>query len=226
MSEVAEVDPLRPDRAEAAIAAAARAVGDGRLVVMPTETVYGIGCRPDDAAATAGLFEAKGRSRGLNLAVLAAAAGEALALTASGPHAASLAAALWPGPLTMVLPRSARARAWSLGEDGDTIGVRVPDLPLPRALFARTGPLAVSSANRSGTPPARTRAELLAAFGDAVAVYLVTSKALVGANPSTVVDLSDPPRIRLVRAGPFTRERMAGALGASVAEPEWVDFPP
>ena len=61
MSEVAEVDPLRPDRAEAAIAAAARAVGDGRLVVMPTETVYGIGCRPDDAAATAGLFEAKGR---------------------------------------------------------------------------------------------------------------------------------------------------------------------
>lgn len=228
MSEVAEVDPLRPDRAEAAIAAAARAVGDGRLVIMPTETVYGIGCRPDDDDATARLFAAKGRSQGLNLAVLAASADEALAMTLTGsaPHAASLAAALWPGPLTMVLPRSARARAWSLGEDGDTIGVRVPDLPLPRALFARTGPLAVSSANRSGTPPARTRAELLAAFGDAVAVYLVTSKALVGANPSTVVDLSDPPRIRLVRAGPFTRERMAGALGASVAEPEWVDFPP
>jgi L-threonylcarbamoyladenylate synthase len=126
----------------------------------------------------------------------------------------------------MVLPRSARARRWSLGEDGDTIGVRVPDLPLPRALFARTGPLAVSSANRSGAPPARTRAELLAAFGDAVAVYLVTSKPLVGADPSTVVDLTDHPRMRLVRAGPFTRERMAGALGASLAEPEWVDFPP
>jgi len=206
--------------------AAARAVGGGRLVVVPTETVYGIGCRPDDAAATARLFEAKGRSRGMNLAVLAAAPGEALALTESMPHAASLAAALWPGPLTMVLPRSARARAWSLGEDEDTIGVRVPDLPLPRALFARTGPLAVSSANRSGASPARTRGELLAAFGDAVAVYLVTPEPLVGADPSTVVDLTDPSRIRLVRAGPFTRERMAVALGTSVPEPEWVDFPP
>jgi L-threonylcarbamoyladenylate synthase len=226
VSEVAEVDPLRPDRAEAAIAAAARAVGDGRLVVVPTETVYGIGCRPDSDAATARLFAAKGRSRGLNLAVLASSAGEALALTDSAPHAASLAAALWPGPLTMVLRRSARTRAWPLGEDGDTIGVRVPDQPLALALFARTGPLAVSSANRSGEPPARTRGELLAAFGDAVAVYLLTSEPLGGTDPSTVVDLTDPPRIRLARPGPFSRRRMAGALGASVPEPEWVDFPP
>ena len=102
----------------------------------------------------------------------------------------------------------------------------VPDLPLARSLLARTGPLAVSSANRSGEPPARTRAELLAAFGDAVAVYLVTAGPLAGADPSTVVDLTEPRRIRLVRAGPITRERIAGALGASVPRPEWVDFPP
>src|SRR5439155_16494845 len=102
-----------------------------------------IACRPDDPAATARLFDAKARPRGSNLAVLTASADEALALVERTPFAEALAASLWPGPLTMVLPRGERAAAWALGEDRDTVGVRVPDLPFARALLARTGPLAV-----------------------------------------------------------------------------------
>src|SRR5207247_4644632 len=138
------------------------------------EPVYAVAGRPDDRSATARLCEAKARPGELNLAVLAATAAEALALTRATPHASALAA-LWPGPLTMVLPRADRARAWSLGREHATIGVRVPELPLARALLARTGPLAVTSANHSGEAPAATRGELVAAFGDAVAVYLAAA---------------------------------------------------
>jgi L-threonylcarbamoyladenylate synthase len=225
VSEVVEVDPLRPQDAEAAVADAARALREGGLVVLPTETVYGIACRPDDASATGRLFEAKARPSGLNLAVLASTAAEAMAHTRATPHAAALATALWPGPLTMVLRRSDRARAWSLGEDGDTVGVRVPDLPIALALLARTGPLAVTSANRSGEAPAVTRDELVAAFGDAVAVYLTVVGAPGSGDPSTVIDLTDPPRVRLLRAGPYGRDRIAACLRDSGPEPEWVDFP-
>jgi tRNA threonylcarbamoyl adenosine modification protein (Sua5/YciO/YrdC/YwlC family) len=227
VSEIASVDPLGPERSEAALAAAARALRDGGLVVLPTETVYGIACRPDDPRATARLFDAKARPRGLNLAVLATSADEALALVERTPFVDALAAALWPGPLTMVLPRGERTAAWALGEEGGTVGLRVPDLPLARALLARTGPLAVTSANRSGEPPAATTEELLAAFGDEVAVYLtVEAGAATGSGePSTVIDLTDPPRIRLLRAGALTGEHLAAALDASAAELEWVDFP-
>ncbi len=227
MSRIAPVDPLQPERSEAALEAAALALRGGDLVVMPTETVYGIACRPDDTRATARLFDAKARPRGLNLAVLTASADEALALVERTPFADALAAALWPGPLTMVLPRGERAAEWALGEDGGTIGVRVPDLPLAGALLARTGPLAVTSANRSGEPPAETAEGLLSAFGDEVAVYLtIADDAGAGSGePSTVIDLTNPPRIRLLRAGALTRERLAAVLEASEPDPEWVDFP-
>jgi L-threonylcarbamoyladenylate synthase len=225
VSVVVDVDPQRPQDAEAAVADAARALRGAELVVLPTETVYGIACRPDDPAATARLFDAKARPRGLNLAILAASTAEALALTRASPHAAALAGRLWPGPLTMVLARAARTRDWALGEDGGTIGVRVPDLPIALALLARTGPLAVTSANRSGEAPAATREELVAAFGDAVAVYLTVGGAPGSGAPSTVIDLTDPLRIRLVRAGPYARDRIAACLSDSGPEPEWVDFP-
>jgi L-threonylcarbamoyladenylate synthase len=225
VSRVAAIDPLRPDRSHEALAAAEYALHHGGLVVLPTETVYGIACRPDDPRATARLFDAKARPRGLNLAVLTSTADEALTLAAPNPFAASLAA-LWPGPLTLVLPRSERAAGWALGDDPDTVGVRVPDLPFARALLFRTGPLAVTSANRSGDPPATTADELVAAFGDDVAVYLTTEGAATsGLSPSTVLDLIDPPRIRLLRAGPYDRGRIASCLPDSGPEPEWVDFP-
>jgi L-threonylcarbamoyladenylate synthase len=226
VSRIASVDPLGPERSEAALDAAARALRDGGLVVLPTETVYGIACRPDDPQATARLFDAKARPRGLNLAVLAASADEALALVERTPFAEAFAAALWPGPLTMVLPRGERAAAWALGDEDGTVGVRVPDLPLARALLARTGPLAVTSANRSGESPAATTEELLAAFGSEVAVYLTVEAGAAGSGePSTVIDLTDPPRIRLLRTGAFTGEHLAAVLDASAPDLEWVDFP-
>jgi tRNA threonylcarbamoyl adenosine modification protein (Sua5/YciO/YrdC/YwlC family) len=227
VSEIGPVDPLHPQGSEAALAAAERALRRGDLVVMPTETVYGIACRPDDAGATERLFDAKARPRGLNLAVLTASEEEALALVTPNAFAEAFAAALWPGPLTMVLRRSARSATWALGEDPDTLGVRVPHLPLARALLSRTGPLAVTSANRSGEPPADSTDGLLDAFGDAVAVYLtVAAGASTGSGePSTVVDLTEPPRIRLLRAGALTGKHLEAALNASGPDPEWVDFP-
>jgi len=137
-------------------------------VVLPTETVYGIACRPDDAGATARLFEAKRRPRGLNLPVLAATAGAALALADVPEQAPALAAAFWPGPLTIVLRRSASSSSWDLGDEHGTIGVRVPDLLLTRAVLEAAGPLGVTSANLSGEPAASDRDALLATFGDGV----------------------------------------------------------
>ena len=231
MSEVFEVDPLSPETAGPALDAAAAAVADGFLAVFPTETVYGVAARPDDPAATAWLFEAKARPRGLTLPVLAATPAEAVALADAPPEAGPLAAAFWPGPLTIVLRRGEPSRAWDLGEESSTIGLRVPDLPLAAALLSRTGPLAVTSANRSGRPPATGREELIAVFGPSVAVYLVAAgvpahDARGGGGPSTVVDLSDSPRARLRRAGAVTRTRIDAVLSTSGLSLEWVDFPP
>jgi len=225
VSEVLEVDLRNSRHVFRAARPAVEALLTGGLVVFPTETVYGIACRPDDPAATAKLFEAKRRPRGLNLPVLAATAGAALALAEAPVEAAVLAAAFWPGPLTMVLRRSAASSSWDLGDERETIGVRVPDLLLARAVLEATGPLGVTSANLSGEPPAADRVALVATFGDAVALYLVATGAPPTGAPSTVVDLTDAPRLRVLRAGDVSRERIDGALAASGREPQWVDSP-
>ncbi|MGE5227025.1 MAG: L-threonylcarbamoyladenylate synthase [Planctomycetaceae bacterium] len=181
---------------------AAAAARRGALVVLPTDTVYGIGTRPDDRSATARLFEAKERPRGLTLPVLVASLEDARRVAVMDERAERLAGAAWPGPLTIVLPRSADALGWDLGGEAATVGVRIPAHPLAVSLLAATGPLAVTSANRSGEPPARTCDELVAAFGDAVAVYLCEDHPLEGRS-STVVDLTgDGPRI--LREGEVT----------------------
>jgi len=218
MSRVFEVDPTGAG-IDFALEAAAGAVAAGELVVMPTETVPGIAARPDDPAATARLFEAKRRPADLNLPVLAATAEEALALADDSATARTLAGAFWPGPLTLVLPRSDRSAAWSLGSRAGTIGVRVPDHPVALALLRRTGPLAVTSANPSGEPPIVSADELVAAFGEAVAVYLIelplgapgASMTPAPAASSTVVDLCGRgPRV--LRAGPIDETRLLEAL--------------
>ena len=170
--------------------AAARA---GRLVVLPTDTVYGIGTRPDDAAATSRLFEAKGRPRELELPVLVATRDEAERIATFDDRAAALADEHWPGALTVVLGRTEASRGWDLGGSVDTIGVRVPNHPTALAVLARTGPLAVTSANRSGEPtPARCE-ELHAIFGSSVDVYVCDPGARPGLA-STVVDLTGETR--------------------------------
>jgi L-threonylcarbamoyladenylate synthase len=178
---------------------AVAAVHRGQLVVFPTDTVHGIGCRPDDPEATAALFDAKARPSELTLPVLVASVADAHAVAELDDRAASVAAAAWPGPVTLVLPRSRVSRGWTLGAAEDTVGVRVPAHPLALALLARTGPIAATSANRSGEPTARSCDEMGGEFGDRVAVYLCTDEPWEGVA-STVVDLTlDTPR--LVRHG-------------------------
>ena len=199
---------------------AAAAARRGELIIFPTDTVYGIGTRPDDPAATARLFEAKGRPRDLELPVLVATLAAARAVAAFDERAERLAAALWPGPLTLVLPRSADAAGWDLGGDPATVGVRAPRHPLALALLADTGPLAVTSANLSGRPPAETCDELQALFGDLVEVFLCQEVPLDGVA-STVLDLAHGPAT-IVREGSLTREALIELLPD---EPSLLDSP-
>ncbi len=190
--------------------AAAEALRAGRLVVFPTETVYGIASLAADPSATAGLFTAKRRPGGLALPVMAATVVAVLQLAQADDRARALAEAFWPGPLTMVLPRSDLSRPWELGDQRDTIGLRVPDHAITLAILRRTPPLAVTSANISGHPPAATLPELEDAFDDAVAVFVVQPEPLLQEDgpPSTVVDLtgSEP---RVARAGRISESAIA-----------------
>ena len=202
------------DRADAVVAVdpiadAVAAVRRGELIVFPTDTVYGIGADPHDPAATARLFDAKRRPRDLTLPVLTATLDVARTLARFDDRAERLATALWPGPLTLVLPRSDVSRTWDLGREATTIGLRVPSHPLALAVLSAAGPLATTSANRSGSPPAVTCDELHVVFGDLVAVYLCEERPLSGAA-STVVDLSQGRR-----SHPSRRRRATESASAS-----------
>jgi L-threonylcarbamoyladenylate synthase len=189
------------------IAEAVAAARRGELIVLPTDTVYGIGTRPDDRDATDRLFAAKQRPANLSLPVLVHDTSEAAAVATFDERAERLAQECWPGGLTLVLARVERSRGWDLGGDAETVGVRVPAHPLALAVLARTGPLAMTSANRSGEPPARTCDELVAAFGDLVTVYLCGGDALEG-TASTVIDIAHgAPRVL-----------RSGAVGSEVIE--------
>lgn len=189
------------------VADAAATLGRGELVVLPTDTVYGIGARPDVDGATDRLFTAKDRPRSLTLPVLVADVATARLVAELDDRADTAAAAWWPGPVTLVLPRTERSRAWDLGDERETIGVRVPSEPLALELLRATGPLAVTSANRSGEPPGRTCDDLVATFGDAVAVYLCREDPLEG-DASSVLDLTVwPPRV--LREGALSTEALA-----------------
>lgn len=197
-----------------AIEEAALAALGGGLVVLPTDTVHGIGTRPDDASATGRLFAAKHRLRDLELPVLVPSAASAREIARFDERAERLATRFWAGPLTIVLPRTAGSRDWDLGGDPSTIGVRMPHHPLTLAVLARTGPLAVSSANRSGAPTPGSCEALVETFGDAVAVYVCQDEPVEG-TASTVVDLAHgEPRI--LRHGALAEELvLAAAADAS-----------
>ncbi|HEX2026203.1 MAG TPA: L-threonylcarbamoyladenylate synthase [Actinomycetota bacterium] len=192
------------------IAEAAAAIENGDLVVMPTETVFGLGARPDLPEAIARVFEAKQRPRILTLAILARDASQAESVAVFDDRARVLADRFWPGPVTMVLPRTELSAAWDLGEETATVGVRVPDHAVASALLAVTGPLAVTSANRSGEPPPPDCDGVRATFGDAVAAYLCGGPAPHGVA-STIVDLSGPEP-GILRPGAVPSEDILGAL--------------
>jgi L-threonylcarbamoyladenylate synthase len=188
----ARVPEVIPDD-DAAIDRVADALATGGVVVIPTDTVYGLAAAAGRGT-VARLFELKGRRGDVPVAVLCADADQALALAAdTGPAAARLAEAHWPGPLTLVLPRR-RGLDWELGEPTDTIGVRCPAHALVRAVAARIGPLATTSANRHGQPTPPSARDAAAALTGPVDL-VVDGGELVGVA-STVVDLvARPPRI-------------------------------
>lgn len=190
------------------LAAAVEAIRLGRLVVIPTDTVYGVAASPFDPAAIEAVFAAKGRPSDKPLPVLGADVESLRRVAAFDERAERLAERHWPGPLTLVLRRAGGFEV-ALGDDSTgTVAVRVPAARVARELLAATGPLAVTSANRSGEKDPATVEEARAALGEAVAVYLDGGRG--GGSPSTIVSLVDEPRV--VRAGALAPEAVLDML--------------
>lgn len=212
MTGCTQTIPVPPTPIAEVAEACARAIAAGGLIVLPTDTVYGLACAPRDPSAITRIYAAKGRPAELALPVLVASPEDAPALLASPPSQAALALfeRFWPGPLTVVLPHAA-ALPEALTAGRPTIGLRMPASDLACAIIAACGgALATTSANLSGMPPARVPAELPAELLAHVAV-VVNAGACPGGVASTVVDLSaEPPRI--LRPGPVTAEELRTVL--------------
>ena len=202
-------DCTDPETRTAGLAAAAEAIAAGRLVLLPTDTVYGVAADAFSPDAVTGLLAAKNRGRGMPVPVLIGEASTLAGLVLRTPPAATaLAQAFWPGGLTLVLEH-APSLAWDLGDAEGTVAVRLPDDELTRDLLRRTGPLAVSSANRSGRPAATTAREADAQLGEHAAVVLDGGPRTDSAA-STIVDCTGPvPRVLRVGAIPVDRLRDA-----------------
>jgi L-threonylcarbamoyladenylate synthase len=188
------------------------AIMRGEVIAYPTETFYGLGADPTNAAAIERIYAIKGRRAGEALPLIAMDVDALLELGAQPPRLArQLAETFWPGALTLVLPIAPGRFPDALTAGGTTIAVRVPDHPVARAIASIAGGLITStSANRSGQPPASTADEVHAALGDDVGV-LVDGGATPGGAPSTIVDVtSETPR--LVRAGVVPWERVLESL--------------
>ena len=183
----------------ATIADAARAIAEGRIVGVPTDTVYGIAAGPFSEEAVRSLFIAKDRPEVMPIPILVADIDQAARIGVLDGAALTAAAVHWPGALTLVVPRSPGLPAWVGHPESGSVGIRVPDHPVTLALLEAAGPLAVTSANRSGYPPASDDGTARAALGPAVAVYLEGGGA--GGASSTVVDLTGlEPQV--LRSGP------------------------
>jgi tRNA threonylcarbamoyl adenosine modification protein (Sua5/YciO/YrdC/YwlC family) len=195
-----------PAQRAAGIAAAAGAISNGELVVLPTDTVYGIGADAFTPEAVSGLLAAKGRGRDMPPPVLVGTVRAAAALVEEmGPFGQDLIDEFWPGGLTLIC-RSSPTLRWDLGETRGTVAVRMPLHAVALDLLKRTGPMAVSSANRTGSPPATTADEAVEQLGDSVAVYL-DGGPCPGGVPSTIVDLTGSVP-RLLRDGAVSLDRL------------------
>ena len=204
---------------EAGIAEAALAVQRGELVVLPTDTVYGIGADAFDPEAVQRLLAAKGRGREMPPPVLVSAATTLDALAVGVPsYARALIAELWPGPLTLVCHQQPSLQ-WDLGDTRGTVAVRMPDHDVALELLSRTGPLAVSSANRSGMPAATDADAAAEMLGGSVAVILDDGPT-AGPEPSTIVDVTGTQG-RVLRVGAVSLDRLndiVGPLGVLITD--------
>lgn len=199
-----------------AVRSARRALGSGKLVVLPTDTVYGVGADAFTPKAVQALLDAKGRTRQSpppvlipNVQTLDALASEVVT------PLRTLAEKFWPGALTIITTANP-ALSWDLGETGGTVALRIPDLAITLELLSETGPLAVSSANKTGLAPARNAAEAQQMLGDAIDVYLDHEESPEGALSSTIVDATGLTEeggvLRILRQGAITQEDLAEAL--------------
>ncbi len=194
------------DAREEGLDAAADELRGNRLVVLPTDTVYGVAADAFEAAAVRRLMRAKGRGRDKPPPVMVSAVTTLDSLASEVPsYARDMIAELWPGPLTLVCTQQP-SLTWDLGDNRSTVAVRMPDHPLALALLERTGPLAVTSANRTGMPAATTVAEAEKMLGDRVRVYLDGGDSSTDVA-STILDVTGP-KPRLLRRGGIDIERL------------------
>jgi L-threonylcarbamoyladenylate synthase len=210
MSEM--FDCADEEQRSAGIAAAVGAVLKGELVVLPTDTVYGIGADAFRPGAVQALLDAKGRGREMPPPVLVGSVRAANALVEDlGPYGQELIDEFWPGGLTVIC-RSSRSLKWDLGETKGTVAVRMPQDQVALDLLAQTGPMAVSSANLTGQPAATTAEGAREQLGESVAVYLDGGPCETDV-PSTIVDLTgDMPRLLRGGAVPIGRLREVAAV--------------
>jgi tRNA threonylcarbamoyl adenosine modification protein (Sua5/YciO/YrdC/YwlC family) len=194
---------------------AKQTIGRAGLIVLPTDTVYGIGCDAFSAFAVNALLEAKGRGRQSPPPVLIPSLDTLRALTDNPPAVAfTLAEKFWPGALTMIL-RAQPSLIWDLGETRGTVALRMPNNELALALLKEVGPLAVSSANLTGEPAANSIAEAENYFGTKVGVYL-DGGASPSTKPSTIVELTEIGVVKIVRLGVLSQAQIKKAVGKDI----------
>ncbi|MGN6502686.1 MAG: L-threonylcarbamoyladenylate synthase [Pseudolysinimonas sp.] len=213
---MATYDTSDPEALLTGMRLARQAIATGELVVMPTDTVYGVAADAFSPAAVQRLLDAKGRDRTAPPPVLIPGVATLDALAETVPdEVRALVEAYWPGGLTVIL-RARSTLSWDLGETRGTVALRMPAHPIALELLAETGPLAVSSANATGEPAATTAAAAEAMLGDAVAVYLDAGEG--GTQASTIVDataLESPQgKLRIVRSGVIPDADIVRVVGA------------
>ena len=211
MAWIRRYDMSLPGERPVGIEQATDAVRRGELVVLPTDTVYGLGTDAFSPEAVGDLLAAKGRGRDMPVPVLVGSPRTLDGIaTRLGTAARALVEAFWPGGLTLVA-RAQPSLRWDLGDTGGTVAVRMPLHPVAIELLQATGPMAVSSANTTGHPPATTADEAVQMLGDAVSVYLDGGPSGEPV-PSTIVDVTgDVPRV--LRAGALDVELLREVAG-------------
>src|SRR3954451_6208918 len=224
MSTAQRYPTTTDEEREAAIEAATLAIQRGGLVVLPTDTVYGLAADAFDKDSVQELLDAKGRGRDMPPPVLVSAATTLDALAVRVPSwARALVEEFWPGALTLVCHSHASLQ-WDLGDTRGTVAVRMPDHPVALEILERTGPLAVSSANLTGQPAATEPDEAEKMLGAEVEV-IVDAGTSPGGEASTIVDCTTSPG-RVLRLGAISLEQLNGILeplGQAIPDPEAAD---
>ncbi|GAA1351818.1 hypothetical protein GCM10009636_12900 [Arthrobacter koreensis] len=202
------------DTRSAGLAAAQQAIANRQCIVLPTDTVYGIGADAFSPQAVATLLAAKGRGRSMPPPVLVPRLQTMDGLAVDVPdEARALAEAFWPGGLTLIF-HAQPSLTWDLGDTKGTVALRMPDDEIALDLLALTGPMAVSSANRTGQPAAQTAAEAQAQLAESVEVYLEAGpRPAEGSEgiPSTIVDATGPV-LRVVRDGAVSLDELRAVV--------------